>query len=62
VFDIVNWMDRTLYSQYTNNWNDHFFRNEIVKVLKSDYHLLDLGAGAGRVAQMNFRGLVAREP
>ena len=60
MLDIVSWIDRTLYSQYTNNWDDHIFRNEIIKALKSDYHLLDLGAGAGRVAQMNFRGLVAR--
>jgi hypothetical protein len=53
-------MDHTLYLQYINNWDDYIFRNEIVKMLKSDYHILDLGAGAGRVAQMNFRGLVAR--
>jgi SAM-dependent methyltransferase len=58
VLDVVSWIDRTLYAEYTNNWDDYIFRNEIVKVLKQDYHILDLGAGAGRVAQMNFRGLV----
>lgn len=60
MLDIVSLMDRTLYPQYTNNWDDSIFRNEIVKVLKADYHLLDLGAGAGIVAHMNFRGLVAQ--
>jgi len=60
VLDIVSLMDRSLYPQYTNNWDDHIFRNEIMKVLQADYHILDLGAGAGRVAQMNFRGLVTR--
>src|SRR2546429_961656 len=60
VLDIVSWMDRTLYSKYTKNWDDSVFRDEIMKVLKSDYHILDLGAGTGRVTQMNFHGLVAQ--
>ena len=38
MLDIVSWMDRALYPQYTNNWDNHIFRNEIMKVLKADYH------------------------
>ncbi len=52
-------MDRTFYSDFQNNWDDHLFRKEILRALKPDMRLLDLGAGAGILKQMNFRGIAA---
>src|SRR5713101_8181147 len=57
---IVRWLDRALYSDYGDNWDDTRFRALVVKHLRPQHVVLDLGAGAGIVAQMNFRGLVAR--
>jgi SAM-dependent methyltransferase len=53
-------MDSRLYSQFESNWDDSLFRKQISEVLRNEDHLLDLGAGAGIVAQMNFRGQAAR--
>ncbi|MBW7876796.1 MAG: class I SAM-dependent methyltransferase [Candidatus Cloacimonetes bacterium] len=36
------------------------FRTEILKYLSADSEVLDLGAGAGIVEQMNFKGLVRK--
>jgi|SRR5882672_1487842 len=57
---MVAWLDRTFYPTFQNNWDDLFFRGEILSVIQPFYHVLDLGAGAGIVAQMNFLGRVAR--
>ncbi len=57
---MVAWIDRKLYSQFRDNWDDSLFRTQISEILKKEDHLLDLGAGAGVVPQMNFRGLAAR--
>lgn len=51
------WLDRKLYPDFQQNWDDHLFRARILERLKPEYELLDLGAGAGIVEQMNFRGL-----
>jgi SAM-dependent methyltransferase len=58
--DIVGWIDRTFYPGYGANWDDALFREQVLRTLKPNMHLLDLGAGAGIVPQMNFRGLAAR--
>lgn len=52
---IVKWIDKTFYSDYENNWDDKMFRQEILKVIKSDFIVLDVGAGAGIVDEMNFK-------
>ncbi len=57
---ITQWMDRVWYPNHLKNWDDHLFRTEITQLLRPDMTVLDLGAGAGIVAQMNFRGLAAR--
>jgi len=57
---IVAWMDRQLYPEYESNWDDTLFRAEVLKVLKPEHVLLDVGAGAGIVSQMNFRGVAQR--
>jgi SAM-dependent methyltransferase len=58
--NIVSLIDRKFYSGYSKNWDDQEFRRQIQSRLKPDHWLLDLGAGAGIVEQMNFRGLASQ--
>lgn len=52
-------MDRILYPEFGENWDDELFRRHILGCLLPESRVLDLGAGRGNVAQMNFRSLVA---
>jgi SAM-dependent methyltransferase len=56
---VVNWIDRHCYPDFQRNWDDQLFRERILLHLRPDAAVLDLGAGAGIVEQMNFRGLAA---
>lgn len=49
-------MDRQCYPQFDKNWDDTLFRERILAALKPGFTVLDLGAGAGIVSQMNFKG------
>lgn len=55
-----NWLDERLYPDCGANWDDELFRQRILEVIRPHHVVLDLGAGAGIVAQMNFRGQVAK--
>ena len=57
---LTRWMDRVLYPRHTTNWDDQLFREIIATHIRPDSTVLDLGAGAGIVPQMNFRGLASR--
>lgn len=57
---MTSWMDRAWYPNCERNWDDGLFRQIILNRLSPSMVILDLGAGAGIVEQMNFRGLVAR--
>lgn len=57
---LVAWMDRRLYPGVGRNWDDELFRERILSTLEEEHALLDVGAGAGIVPQMNFRGEAAR--
>jgi SAM-dependent methyltransferase len=57
---ITDWMDRTWYPNHANNWDDQLFREAILRNLKPEMTMLDLGAGAGIVDKMNFRQLASR--
>lgn len=58
---LVEWIDQKLYPQYQSNWDDALFRERILQHLQqSSLEVLDLGAGAGIVSQMNFHGIAAR--
>lgn len=56
----VSRLDRALYPGFDRNWDDRLLRNRILAVLASESIVLDLGAGAGIVAAMDFRGHAAR--
>lgn len=53
-------MDNWFYPNHRNNWDDYIFRERILKHINQDTELLDLGAGAGILPQMNFKGMVKR--
>ena len=57
---LTDWMDRSWYPSVENNWDDRFFRERILEHLRPEHHVLDVGAGAGIVESMHFRGLAAR--
>jgi SAM-dependent methyltransferase len=57
---LVRWMDQFWYPGYQQNWDDLLFRERILTTLRPESIVLDVGAGAGLVKQMNFRGLVNR--
>jgi len=56
----VDALDRRYYPDSSNNWDDELFRNEILNHVSGSSVVLDVGAGAGIVEQMNFRGLAAK--
>lgn len=53
---ITSWIDNNAYAGFSRNWDDTIFRQRILSSLKTEHHVLDLGAGAGIVGQMNFKG------
>jgi SAM-dependent methyltransferase len=53
-------MDQSWYPAFRQNWDDLLFREIILQILRPESMLLDLGAGAGLVKQMNFRGLAKK--
>lgn len=57
---LIQAIDRRFYPDHQKNWDDQLFRERILQVIGPDTQLLDLGAGAGIVQAMNFRGLAQR--
>jgi SAM-dependent methyltransferase len=57
---VTEYLDRTLYPGFQRRWDDRMFRERILERLSSDKEVLDLGAGAGIVAEMDFRGRARR--
>jgi SAM-dependent methyltransferase len=52
----VSWLDQKLYPDHRDRWDDELLRQRILQRLGHGSRVLDLGAGAGRVTQMDFRG------
>lgn len=52
----VAWLDRKLCPRFAKNWDDSLFRDRLLSAIRPDDVILDLGAGAGIVEQMNFKG------
>jgi len=58
---LIDWMDRRFYPHMGDNWDDDVFREIILShLIGAPDAILDLGAGAGVVPQMNFKGAAAR--
>ena len=53
----VRSLDARWYPGVADNWDDELFRTAIQAHLHAAARVLDLGAGAGIVTQMNFRGI-----
>jgi len=57
---LVSRIDDRFYPGVGGNWDDTRFRQLILEYCDPGVTMLDVGAGAGIVAQMNFRGEVAK--
>jgi SAM-dependent methyltransferase len=58
---LVRQLDATLYPTFQHRWDDRLFRQRVLTRLgNGDLDILDLGAGAGIVDEMNFRGHARR--
>ncbi len=58
--NLIGWLDAHLYPDLEDHWDDDLFRAEILRLLRPEFRILDLGAGAGILHQMNFRGSVQK--
>lgn len=56
----VERMDQLFYPHSGDDWDSSLFRERILSCVSQETIVLDLGAGAGRVTQMNFKGMAAR--
>ncbi|MBG6131697.1 ubiquinone/menaquinone biosynthesis C-methylase UbiE [Aquimarina sp. EL_43] len=54
---LVKFLDSTFYAKTEDRWDDKIFRKEILDAIKPSYIVLDVGAGRGRILEMNFKGL-----
>lgn len=52
-------IDELFYEKYEDNWDDKLLRKTILKYINKQSCILDLGAGAGIVSDMYFKGLVS---
>jgi SAM-dependent methyltransferase len=57
---LVAWLDERFYPRVKNSWDNTMFREYVLLRVKPGHTILDLGAGAGSLPQMNFRGLVKK--
>jgi SAM-dependent methyltransferase len=57
---IVSSLDAFWYPGYVGNWDDELFRGRLLAKISRSSHVLDLGAGAGIVKQMNFKEVAGR--
>jgi SAM-dependent methyltransferase len=57
---LVSVIDRNFYPQFQRNWDDLIFRDRILRSINASSHILDVGAGAGIVEAMNFKGITQK--
>lgn len=57
---LIDRLDRSLYPEFERNWDDRLFRDRILEHISPEKSVLDVGAGAGIVAEMDFRGKAGR--
>ena len=52
---IIDKLDDFFYAKLENNWDDKLFLEIILRHINKDSVVLDIGAGAGIVSEMNFK-------
>jgi SAM-dependent methyltransferase len=57
---LTKWIDRTAYPAYADDWDNRLFREAVLERVPAARDVLDLGAGAGIVRDMDLRGLGPR--
>ena len=57
---ITAWLDEGRYRSYQSRWDDRLLRTAVLDEIDATKDLLDLGAGAGIVPEMAFKGLARR--
>jgi ubiquinone/menaquinone biosynthesis C-methylase UbiE len=57
---LVSTLDRKFYPLVTDRWDDAIFRDTLLEYLKPEMFVLDLGAGAGIIPEMYFKGKVKK--
>lgn len=55
--NLINFLDKKFYPSYSTNWDDKYFREYLENYINPNTIILDFGAGAGIVEEMNFRGI-----
>lgn len=57
---LTRYLDEHLYPSVNGHWDDQLFRERLLRHIQPHYVVLDLGAGAGIVGEMNLRGSVQK--
>ncbi len=57
---VAGWLDQGRYANFPDRWDDSLFHRFVLEHLDDSTRLLDLGAGAGIVPEMNFKDRVAK--
>jgi len=52
---LVSKLDKKFYLHVSDRWDDAIFRDTLLKYLQPEMVVLDLGAGAGIIPEMNFK-------
>jgi SAM-dependent methyltransferase len=57
---ITSWLDGKAYPHHADNWDNTLFREAVTEQMRGVKDVLDLGAGAGIVRELDLRGLGPR--
>lgn len=57
---LIEWCNRVFYPEVPSRFDEKVLRETVLAVLRPEHVLLDLGAGAGIVPTMDFRGRAQR--
>lgn len=55
---VLDWLDERFYPTERGAWDNKRYRELLLPLLKPTDRVLDLGAGRGRIPEMNIRGVV----
>jgi len=55
--NLIQFIDQKYYQDYTDHWDDKLFRKRLLQYIGPNSTVLDVGAGAGIVREMNFKDI-----